>query len=279
MPSLSKILLPVDFSERSPGAARYAKTLADRYDSEIVVLHVVTPVHYEFGALEGCAMLGEIYTDRYQQAEDNLQHFLEDELAGPKVRRVLLEGDASGRIVEFAHAEQVNLIVMPTHGYGKFRRFILGSNTARVLHEAECPVWTGVHMQDAPAAAPIGLRNILCAIDLGPQSCRTLTWAGMLQRDFGANLTVIHALAFEDESAELELSIRSEVKRFEKSAGVEAAVLLQSGDAAETVCAAAQRLSADLLVIGRGSSAGGFGRLRTHADAIIRQSPCPVVSV
>ena len=40
-----------------------------------------------------------------------------------------------------------------------------------------------------------------------------------------------------------------------------------------------KKMNADLLVIGRGSAAGMFGRLRTNAYAIIRQSPCPVVSV
>jgi len=280
MPSVSKILLPVDFSERSLGAAQYAKVLAERYRSEITLLHVVTPVHYEFGALEGCAMLGEIYADRVQQAQDNLDRFLKEELAGCQTRRVLLEGDAARRIVEFAHAGQVSLIVMPTHGYGPFRRFLLGSNTARVLHDAECPVWTGVHIQDAPQTGPIAIRKVLCAIDLGPQSCRTLTWAGALQREFGAEMTVVHALAYEDQDdEELEQSVQAEVKRFERSAGVQADLWLEPGDAAKTVCAAAERLGADVLVIGRGSSAGGFGRLRTHADAIIRQSPCPVVSI
>ena len=46
MKSLAKILLPVDFSERSLGAARYAKTLADRFHSELTLLHVLTPPHY-----------------------------------------------------------------------------------------------------------------------------------------------------------------------------------------------------------------------------------------
>ena len=281
MPSISKILLPVDFSERSLGAARYAQTLAAHYRSEITLLHVVTPVRYEFGALEGCAMMGEIYNDRVVQAENILNGFLTEELAGCQVRRVLLEGEAAPKIVEFAHNEQVSLIVMPTHGYGAFRRFLLGSNTAKVLHDAECPVWTGVHIQEAPLTGPISIGNILCAIDLGPQTCRTLTWAAALQRVFGARMTVMHALALQEgaTTAELEESVRDEVKRFEQSAGVQADLLLETGDAAYTVCAAAARLAADVLVIGRGSSAGGYGRLRTHADAMIRQSPCPVVSV
>jgi nucleotide-binding universal stress UspA family protein len=282
MQSLSKVLLPVDFSERSVGAARYARILADRFHSEITLLHSITPLPYEFGALEGGgAMLSEIYSDRAQQVETELNNFLVGELAGCQVKRVILEGDPAQRIVEYAHAENVNLIVMPTHGYGTFRRFILGSNTAKVLHDAECPVWTGVHLQDAPQQGPVAIRSILCAIDLGPQTCKTLTWAAAMQREFGARLTVIHGMACRDDPAaeELERSVREEVARFEKSAGMEAELLLETGDASKVVCETADRICADLLVIGRGSASGGFGRLRTHAYAMIRQSPCPVVSV
>jgi nucleotide-binding universal stress UspA family protein len=282
MKSLSKILLPVDFSERSLGAARYAKFLADHFQSEITLLHSITPLPYEFGALEGGgAMLGEIYRDRAEEAEENLKRFLCTEFAGHNVKRVLLEGDAAERIVEYAHTEKMDLIVMPTHGYGTFRRFILGSNTAKVLHDAECPVWTGVHLQDAPAEVPVEIKSILCAIDLGPQTCRTLTWAAALQREFNASLKVIHAMACGDDpaAAELERSIREEVKRFEKSAHAEAELMLEPGEPQAVVCEAADRVCADVLVIGRGSAAAGFGRLRTHAYALIRQSPCPVVSV
>ena len=61
--------------------------------------------------------------------------------------------------------------------------------------------------------------------------------------------------------------------------GAQPEILIEDGDAPRVVCAAAQRIGADVLVIGRGSAAGMFGRLRTNAYAIIRQSPCPVISV
>jgi nucleotide-binding universal stress UspA family protein len=282
MKSLSKILLPVDFSQRSLGAARYAKYLADRFHSQITLLHSLSALPFEFGALEaGGAMLNDIYNDRAALAEAELGRFLRAELAGCNVKRVLLEGEPAARIVDYAHTEGVDVIVMPTHGYGTFRRFILGSNTAKVLHDAECPVWTGVHLQDGPQDLPVSIRSILCAIDLGPQTCRTLTWAASMAREFDAKLSVIHAMACGDDPAaeELEESVRGEIKRFEKSAGAEAELLLSAGEASTAVCDAADRICADLLVIGRGSAAGGFGRLRTHSYAIIRQSPCPVVSV
>ena len=155
MKSLTKILLPVDFSERSLGAARYAKTLADHFHSELTLLHVLTPPHYEFGALEiGGSMLTELYTNRAAQVEKELETFLAGELEGTEAKRVVVEGDPARQIVEYAHEEGVGLIVMPTHGYGPFRQFILGSITAKVLHDADCPVWTGVHLEAGAGGHP-----------------------------------------------------------------------------------------------------------------------------
>jgi nucleotide-binding universal stress UspA family protein len=165
---------------------------------------------------------------------------------------------------------------MPTHGYGRFRRFILGSNTAKVLHDADCPVWTGVHMEDASAMPSIAIRNILCAVDLGPQSSRALAWAAGLAREFDARLTLLHAMPC---GPDVGLSAGEELRMLQGTAGAKADVLLESGEPAKAICDAAGRLRADVLVIGRGSAAGVYGRLRTNAYSIIRQSPCPVVSV
>src|SRR4051794_18167262 len=130
MRSLSRVLLPVDFSERSLGAARYARLLATQFSAEITLLHVFIPPQYEFGALDiGGAMLAELYQNRNGQAAKELAAFAPAELAGLNVRRVVCEGDPASRIVEFAHEQATDLILMPTHGYGPFRPFILGSNT------------------------------------------------------------------------------------------------------------------------------------------------------
>ncbi|HUE00235.1 MAG TPA: universal stress protein [Bryobacteraceae bacterium] len=287
MKSLSKILLPVDFSERSLGAARYAKTLADRFHSELTLLHILTPPHYEFGALEiGGSMLTELYSNRTEQVEKELETFLAGELAGLDVSRVVLEGDPARQIVEYAHAEKVGLIVMPTHGYGPFRQFILGSITAKVLHDADCPVWTGVHMEEAPQAEPMSFQEIVCAIDLGPQSCKALEWATSMQKEFKGRLTVVHVMANSpatgqaDERAwEMELAVRDDMARLQQRFGTQAELAIEAGDPPHVVCEMAKKRQANLLVIGRGSAAGVFGRLRTNAYGIIRQSPCPVVSV
>ena len=277
MPFLSRILLPVDFSERSVGGAHFAGTLACRFHCELVLVHVLVPPQYEFGAVDiAGSMLAELCRDRLQQAKIDLAEFQAADFARMNVRREVLEGDPASAVVEFAHKEHCDLIVMPTHGYGPFRRFILGSNTAKVLHDADCPVWTGVHMEDAPPTLSIPIRNVLCAVDLGAQSAKALAWAACVAREFDARLTLLHAMPC---GPDTKLAAGEELRMLLAASGADGDLLLETGEPAETVCSAAARLKADVLVVGRGSAAGVYGRLRTNAYAIIRQSPCPVVSV
>ncbi len=287
---LSRILLPVDFSERCLGATRYAEALAGHFRAEITLLHVVEPIRYEFSTLEfGGTVMNDLVANRAEQARKQLDTFLEDELRDVRVRRELLEGDPAQRIVEYAHDQRVNLITIPTHGYGPFRRFILGSVAAKVLHDADCPVWTGVHLEDAPRAGSIVFRNVLCAVDLGPQSRKALAWASELAGEFKARLVLVHANPCiesrpgeyfdHDLASDLAKGARAELEKLSQAAGAKAEIFVDGGDAPHVVCRAAQKYKADLLVIGRGSAAGMIGRLRTNAYAIIRQSPCPVVSV
>jgi len=290
MPCLARILLPIDFSGGCVGAARYAQALAARFNSEITLLHVLPPPHYEFSALEvGGSVLNELFATRTAQVKRDLEVYLADELGGTPPRRVLLEGDPARKIVEHSHAGRMDLMIMPTHGYGPFRRFILGSVTTKVLHDADCPIWTGIHLEETPSAASISFRNVLVALDLGEQSGRTLEWGAWLAAAFNARLSVVHAIpslegkidgdAGAEWSAQAAAQVSGEIAAIQARVGAKAEVIVESGDAPNAVCAAAERLPADVLVIGRGSAAGIFGRLRTNAYAIIRQSPCPVVSV
>jgi len=285
---LAKILLPVDFSERSIGAVHCAQRLARLFSPEIILLHVLAPMQYRLGDTEmGGVMLGDLYRAQIESLTFELDQFQQEELAGCNVRRVVMDGDPTFRILEFANDEKVCLIMMPTHGCGLFRRYILGSNTAKVLHDAACPVWTGVHIAEA-AARPVEIRHVLCAVDLGAQSERALKWAHWLSGTLQARLTLLHVTAACPETADnaddawrakLRWSAEETLARLQAKVGSQAEVMLQAGDPAHAICAAAARIHADALVIARGSAAGGFGRLRTNAYAIIRQSPCPVVSV
>ena len=205
------------------------------------------------------------------------------------MKRVLAEGDAARHIIEYAHSQETNLIMMPTHGHGPFRRLLLGSVTSKVLHDADCPVWTGVHAKDRPAE-PMTLEHIVCAVDLQRHSSNTLKWASSLANEFKAKLTVVHVVASLDWRTQAYYfaldwrdymmgKVRADMETLLQDLESNAAAALEFGDIAESVCATTERLKGDLLVVGRGSAAGDSGRFRTHAYTIIRRSLCPVVSV
>jgi nucleotide-binding universal stress UspA family protein len=287
---LRKILLPVDFSDNCLGAGRYAKALAARFASQITVLHVVRPPHVDYGGPEVVATTSvDLSASIRATADGMLNSFLAEELSGQPVERVLLEGDAARQIVTYAHTAHSDLIIIPTHGYGLFRRFLVGSVVAKVLHDADCPVWTGVHLEEAPLPEALTLRRIVCAVNLGPHAPAVLEWARGFAAAFNARLTVLHVVApiavavtsggGPGPEAELAESAGATLKDLLARTGVTAETTVEIGDIGQTIFDYAARLPADLLVIGRGEAKGIVGRLRSHAYSIIRQSPCAVVSV
>ena len=78
---------------------------------------------------------------------------------------------------------------------------------------------------------------------------------------------------------QVEVAVREELGELQRRLNIDAPLHVESGETARTVCDAAADLETDLLVIGRGSAAGVFGRLRANAYSIIRESRSPVVSV
>lgn len=286
----NKILFPIDFSERSISTARYVRTLGCRFRPGITLMHVLPPPAY---GISGLLMAAEAWEEQQRHAQQDVSEFAARELGPFRVHPMVLEGDPATAIVEKAHSEGADLIVMATHGYGRFRRFILGSVTAKVLHDADCPVWTGAHMPAVPAVeqasqqAPI--RQVVCAVDLSAHSENVLDWAACLARSFDARLFLIHVIpsltrAEEDYyqlgwCEDLASGAKGQMDGLQQSIGTKAEQLIVAGDVPHTVCAQAEELGADVLVIGRNSASGLLGRLRTNAYAIIRGAQCPVVSV
>ncbi|MEZ5400505.1 MAG: universal stress protein [Bryobacteraceae bacterium] len=279
-----KILFPVDFSPRCEGAIRYVDLMRRATGAEVTLLHVANLADYLFGVGEyGGYGVDELYRERMAEARKKLDAF--GGLDFPAYR-VLAEGDAGLRVVEYAHQKSMDLIMMPTHGRGPFRRFLLGSVTAKVLHDARCPVWTSAHIEEAPPETILGLDKIVCAVDLGPHSAEVLRWAAGLAE--GRSIIVAHAVPVVEArpekyldrefSAHLMQMAEEELAKLQKECGTSFEALVRGGDPAHVVHDAVLEKEADLVVIGRGA-ATGFGRLRTHSYAIVRGAPCPVVSV
>ena len=288
MLSIKKILLPVDFPNASLRVVHQAATLARNFHSEIVMLHVVTARSHAAGVPEDGPELArwDLLAELVRGAQKNLDLTLGPELEGLAIRSVLLKGDPAKAIVHTAQVENADLIMMPSHGY-TFNRFLLGSVTAKVLYGTECPVWTGAHVEQSPAQE-FAIRNVLCAVDFGPRSQKTVSWAAQIADEFGARLTLTHVTG----SVELwgpggsyivpkwkesfVTSASQQLADLQKEMNIKADVLIGSGDVPKVLSEVARQTNADLLVI---ACYPYGGNLRIHGYAIICAVPIPVLSV
>jgi nucleotide-binding universal stress UspA family protein len=180
---------------------------------------------------------------------------------------------------------------MATHGYGPFRRFVLGSVTSKVLHGLSCPVLTGTHVPHLDPINTEPYKRIACAIDLGPSSEKVLGWAHELSEACADDLIVIHAAPqvevggtygdwFPPETVEqITKHGKEQVDALLARLGVKAEVHVSSAAPVSYACDVADKSYADLLVIGRSSHEGLLGLLQQHALGMIREAPCPVISV
>jgi len=286
MLELKRILFPVDFSDKCKDAALAVRTLAAEFQAEIVLLNVVETFEEEL------VYAKDDVAARVTLARKRLESFVCTEFKDLQVRPVVLTGYPAELIVEYAHREKMDLIMMPTHGYGMFRRFLLGSVTSKVLHDANCPVWTGTHLGakcDTRKPELPEVKRIMCAVDLGPQSCKTLRWASNLAKRFEADLMLVHSIPiFTAPTPEAwPVGWQDEALRFaeEQLEGllehlkIECPIRVLQGSAPFAIREAMKETQADLLVIGRTTHTGIIGRLSSDAYGILCHSPSSVVSV
>src|SRR5579863_4885582 len=188
-----RILFPVDFSERSRAAAPFVLSMAQRHHSKVVAIHALQPPPPLYAGMN--TVYPEVYDFEGLAADlrAELEKFVETELPKVDVTCVVETGDPAAVITEYAENEKINLIAMPTHGYGRFRRALLGSVTAKVLHDARVPVWTAAHAPEPSHRAHPQPRHILCALGLKPESKHTLEVAVELASDTNAMVEVVHA--------------------------------------------------------------------------------------
>jgi nucleotide-binding universal stress UspA family protein len=283
--NIKRILLPLDLEQTNlPGAVVHeAAALTRHFHSEVLVLHVVEPLAF----LAGIDTADEPLEQAVAKEQENLSKRLGPALDGVPFKRIVVKGDPAREILRAARDENIDLIVMPTHGYGGFEKFMLGSVTAKVLHQSTCPVWTGAHVKDVPARQ-FAIRNVLCAVDFGPLNTKAISWAQEAATEFGAKLTLAHVTpsmeiygpggyhVLAEMKNELVNSAKAQMAHVQQEMGIQAGVFIGSGNVAKAMGQAAKEAKADLIVVGARSLAGRFGDI---GYGIIRESPVPVVSI
>ena len=287
MTTIQRILFPVDFSPSCIAMAPFVKRAASLASAEVTLLHVleVSPSGFEL-----CVRpYPQIEENCKTVAREKLHSFLAADFAANDCTRLLWTGDPATIIVKVARERGIDMIVMPTHA-GMFRRMLLGSTTAKVLNDADCLVMTTQHAETI-SPRPHEHREWVCAIGLSADSTRVLGIATQVAETFHANLTLIHAIRAAEPGLPVQLDLeehlqvmeaqaaRERFRELQKAVGSHARVTLAVGPIKYALIEAARRLQADALVIGRSSQSGAQGRLRDLTYAVVRDAPCPVVSV
>ncbi|HXE65212.1 MAG TPA: universal stress protein [Bryobacteraceae bacterium] len=281
------ILFPVDFSERSRAIVPHVQAACDRFKSALTLLRIVQVPVMAYGAIDSPIVFDFPLDDVIEDSKQRLREFAAS-FPGISVSCVVQEGDPGICIAERAGEWKTDLIMMPTRGHGPFRAALLGSVTAKVLHDAHCAVWTDAHCEN-PTLNHTDWRTIVCAIDTEAEAVRLIEYAAHLVKDVNAKLYLAHAVPSPEAGASrymggeltefLKDTARQTIARIESELGTSFNVCLEAGGVSEVVARAARAHESDLVLIGRGLLPAFAGRFRSHVYSLVRDMPCPVLSV
>jgi nucleotide-binding universal stress UspA family protein len=293
MMMLKRILCPVDFSDPSKRALRYALAIARWHESELTVLHVESALHSAATVEAGSS---DELTARHHEV---LQEFVNDAGGGNQSVNIdLVINDTVSGILDHASRERSDLIVMGTRGRSGLARAVLGSVAESVVRESPTPVLT------IPPSAewredPIPFNSILCASDFSPACRKALEMAMVIGQEADARLILLHALqlpAFDTGTAPVPLPMASpiDVVEFRKEAlarlthalPVDAAFrfrpepVVADGLPADVILGTAAREGVRLIVMGV-QARGTLDRLifGSTTRRVMQAATCPVLSV
>ena len=303
MTSISRILVPTDFSTTSREAFGFAKTLADTFGASV---HLVHAFEDPFAA---ALFAPEVYAPLPPDLRQNVLHDIERHFTEwlPDVDRArlkgtskIVDGPTAKGIVDYARRLGADLIVIGTHGRTGLAHVMLGSVAERVVREAPCPVLT-------VRQTPHRIRRILVPTDFSATADAALDHALLFAARFGASLELLHVLddpfvteglASEAYIAEAPM-LRSAMLREAQNrlahrvaplrnaaefegwpalVRVDAEVLF--GHGAGTIAEYAETRNVDLVVMGTHGRTGVTHLLMgSVAEKLVRTAPCPVLTV
>jgi nucleotide-binding universal stress UspA family protein len=283
------MLFPTDFSDASKAMAVEVRAMAVRAGADVTVMHSfnVAPLYYLTGYDPGAgvAPLPVPYTpwasDLRTEAEARLESFAREYFEGIRYRTEMANGEPAVTIHRAVERLGVDLIAMPTSGTGKFRRLVMGSVTAKVLHDVSCPILTSAHEPPPATPRPTGFRAIVCAVEWNQEAEAILRAAEAWALFWGAGVSIVHMTHrhLKPEAAEAAEVKERQLNDLVRRIGVAERVRVLHADVAEGIRRAVIEDEADLVVIGRGKERGRISRLRSQVYEIVQEAPCPVLSI
>ncbi len=278
--TFGRILVPTDFSDMSERALQYAKVIARRDNSELLLVHVSAPVAMIAPPEAAWIDVSGVQSLEEEQLEQSGAALRSD---GYRARAISLIGPLYDELLFALKSYEVNLMVVGTHGRKGLDRLLLGSDAEAMLRKASCPV-----LSVGPAVPDLRgkswrIREVICATTLDPKTAEVAAYAQKLAVSQGADLVLFHV---KDQNVEQDNDYASFEKALRHYASEDLGKhtwlgtrLATASSAASIVELAAHRHS-DLIVMGAhaaNSVATHLGR-GTVAE-VLAQAPCPVLTL
>jgi nucleotide-binding universal stress UspA family protein len=272
---LDRVLVATDFSATSKLATAYAIAIARRHRAKLVLAHIVSS-HSDRAVMDGW---------RAGQAEVT-QHYLAGHLDGIEHQLLVKPGEIWPVLSRMITENDIDLLVLGTHGRVGIRKMILGSVAEQAFRHCRCPVLTVGPNASAKEPLP-GPERILATTGFAPHSLLAVRYAARFAETLHSSLALLNVVTDAVPATE-QASIREErLVRLRASLpesvhlGSAPQLFVEFGVAIEKILAVASKWKANLIVLGlrhvEESSRGEATWARAYE--IVRQARCPVLTI
>jgi len=278
--SLKNILLATDFSPGSETALKYAQALARRHASRVHTIHVNSPDSYNLLDPDAFA----ITFNGPQANSKNIPDVLHGLLTGLPSQTPLRQGAVWEVISDVVKRNEIDLLVLASHGRHGIPRLVLGSVAEDVFRNVSCPVLTVG--PDVKPCREMKIKKVLLATHFEAGSTAP-AYAAQLCNEFGAELTVLH-VADENKVAANGKTSKGLAQQLMSVVPTEACLwqkpecILKYGLPSANILEVAQQIHADLIVLGARHPEPA--KINSHlpwatAARVIAEAECPVLTV
>ena len=294
------VLFATDFSPISEAALPYAAGICRRLGSTLHLAHVLsdTGLLMMSGGIDYVSM-GTIYEDTHSEAEEKLEQ-IAVRIGEMPHRCYVRRGQVWKNLAKIIHTNEIDLIVVGTHGRGGFSKLLVGSVAEDILRHAPCPVLTvgpqvcgrarlPAFHQSHRDVAPLDLemREILFATNFSPNADRAARAAVRLAEEFCAHLTLLNVMEDYSDLGSRPGPMEDGLRCLKELIPTDAALqymperVLEFGSAGENILRIAAQREADLIVLGarRSSEIGGTHLPWSTTHHVLARAHCPVLTV
>ncbi len=282
--SIQRILYATDFSEASLAALPIAANLARRYGSQLYITHIWSALP---ASMSSSAAAISVYDQLQKTAVASMGNLLKaKELEGLLTTSIVEEGSPTVEIGRILELQNIDLMVIGTHGRTGINHLLMGSIAEQICRSATCPVLTAGPNVEKRFRAAKEVRSILFPTDLSQESLAVMPYVASISSEFSAIVNVLHVLPAETgsnpDARALAEPLRKQMQQIcdrYLSPRCHADCAIEFGDTADVILKADKQNNADFIAMGiRNAFALGLHLQNTLAYKVIIGATCPVLT-